>query len=97
MDIGCGLILQNCLAERKRRAAGEMKEREKVIFWKPKSANYSLFLRPVAECHDCKKHEDSADADNEDDHHDHRVTVALFHYSHKDKRQACGVQKNVKI
>ena len=53
-------------------------------------------MKPVAERHDCKKHEDAADADNEDDHHDHRVAVALFYYSHKDrdKHAAC---KNIEI
>ena len=47
MDIGCGLILQNCLAERKRCrwAAGEMKERkvdEKKFFLEAKKVQISL-------------------------------------------------------
>ena len=50
-------------------------------------------MKPVAERHDCKKHEDAADADNEDDHHDHRVAVALFDYSHANIGQACRVQE----
>ena len=50
-------------------------------------------MRPVAERHDCKKHEDAADPDNEDDHHDHRVAVALFDYSHANIGQACRVQE----
>ena len=49
---------------------------------------FGILGQPVAEGHDCKKHEDAANADDENDHHDHRVAVALFHYSHniKDKR-----------
>ena len=47
MDIGCGLILQNCLAERKRCrwAAGEMKERKvdkKKFFLEAKKVQISL-------------------------------------------------------
>ena len=49
---------------------------------------FGILGQPVAEGHDCKKHEDAANADDENDDHDHRVAIALFHYSHniKDKR-----------
>ena len=72
-----------------------MKERkvdEKKFFLEAKKCKFlshgDILERPVAEGHDCKKHEDSANANDEDDHHDHCVAVALFHYSHniKDKR-----------
>ena len=78
-----------------------MKERKvdekKVLFESKKKCKFlshvDILERPVAEGHDCKKHEDSANANDEDDHHDHCVAVALFYYSHKIKRQACSVQK----
>ena len=75
-----------------RAAAGEKRKSGKNLPWKQKGVD--ILLRPVAERHDCKKHEDAADADNEDDHHDHRVAVALFDYSHANIGQACRVQGN---
>ena len=71
-----------------RAAGGERKGKNHP--WKQKGVD--ILLRPVAERHDCKKHEDAANADNEDDHHDHRVAVALFDYSHANIGQACRVQ-----
>ena len=56
-----------------------------------------LGKRPVAERHDGKKHEDSANADNEHDHHDHGVAVALFYYSHTKKTRDKDMQACKKI
>ena len=63
---------------------------------KQRSENVDILERPVAERHDCKKHEDSADANDQHDHHDHCVAVALFDYSHKDREKHAGC-KNIKI
>ena len=62
----------------------EIKKGNISILWEI----FGILGQPVAEGHDCKKHEDAANADDENDDHDHRVAVALFHYSHniKDKR-----------
>ena len=40
---------------------------------------FGILGQPVAEGHDCKKHEDAANADDENDDHDHGVAVALFY------------------
>ena len=34
---------------------------------------------PVAQRHNGKEEEDAANPDHQDDHHDHRVAVALFY------------------
>ena len=105
MDIGRGLILQNCLWSSQKEkggrvAAGEMKEKKekkkekmdkKAKKWKCSGE------KPVAERHDGKKHEDSADANDKYDHHDHCVAVALFYYSHKDNRDKHAACKNIEI
>ena len=58
---------------------------------------FGILGQPVAEGHDCKKHEDAANADDENDHHDHCVAVALFYYSHKDNRDKHAACKNIEI
>ena len=75
-----------------------MKERKKKAKNERKKQKSENFLgRPVAERHDGKKHEDSADANDKYDHHDHCVAVALFYYSHKDNRDKHAACKNIEI
>ena len=61
------------------------------MFWAKKAEKVKILeKRPVAERHDSKKHEDSADANDEHNHHDYGVAVALFYYSHTKKdMRAC--------
>ena len=66
----------------------EIKKGNISILWEI----FGILGQPVAEGHDCKKHEDAANADDENDDHDHRVAVALFDYSHANIGQACRVQ-----
>ena len=71
---------------------GEMKEK-----WARKQKSVDILERPVAERHDSKKHEDSADADDEHDDHDHRVAVALFYCSHRDRDKHAACKKFEKV